>query len=139
MCSQQNDAGGQVFDFRSLRCEMATLADAAGVSPRVVQKLMRHSTLELTVRYARPRAVDIEAATSKLPSLRPDSQSPESMAATGTDGVIHRKTFAPFLRPEGDGSMRIQSVPGDLGGVDVEAGRDTKNTASPMISSGLPP
>ena len=31
------DASGLVFDFHSLRCEMATLADAAGVSPRVVQ------------------------------------------------------------------------------------------------------
>jgi hypothetical protein len=27
------DQGGMVFDFHSLRCEMATLADAAGVSP----------------------------------------------------------------------------------------------------------
>ena len=32
------DAGGLVFDFHSLRCEMATLADQAGVTPRVVQK-----------------------------------------------------------------------------------------------------
>ena len=27
------DAAGLVFDFHSLRCETATLADAAGVSP----------------------------------------------------------------------------------------------------------
>ena len=53
---------GRVFDFHSLRCELATLADAAGVSPRVVQRLMRHSKLEMTGRYTRPRAVDIEAA-----------------------------------------------------------------------------
>ncbi len=59
------DAAGFVFDFHSLRCETATLADAAGVSPRVVQKLMRHSTLELTGRYTRPRAVDIEAAAPR--------------------------------------------------------------------------
>ena len=32
------DAAGMVFDFHSLRCELATLADAAGVSPRVVQR-----------------------------------------------------------------------------------------------------
>src|SRR5262249_12142326 len=31
------DAAGLVFDFHSLRCETATLADAAGISPRVVQ------------------------------------------------------------------------------------------------------
>ena len=40
------DASGLFFDFHSLRCQTATLADAAGVSPRVVQRLMRHSTLE---------------------------------------------------------------------------------------------
>ena len=48
------DAGGLVFDFHALRCQCATLADQAGVTPRVVQKLMRHSTLELTGRYTRP-------------------------------------------------------------------------------------
>ncbi|WZO99340.1 tyrosine-type recombinase/integrase [Isosphaeraceae bacterium EP7] len=78
--------GGLVFDFHALRCQCATLADQAGVSPRVVQKLMRHSTLELTGRYTRPRMVDIESAASSLRSLRPDSPSREFMAATGTDG-----------------------------------------------------
>ena len=81
------DQGGLVFDFHALRCEMATLADQAGVSPRVVQRMMRHSSLELTGRYTRPRAVDIEAATSKLPSLKVDAPQAEKavLAATGTD------------------------------------------------------
>jgi integrase len=48
------DASGQFFDFHSLRCELATLAEAAGMSPRVVQKLMRHSKPEMTGRYTRP-------------------------------------------------------------------------------------
>ena len=80
------DGGGLVFDFHSLRCEMATLADAAGVSPRVVQRLMRHSTLELTGRYTRPRAMDMEAAAGMLPSLKPADNVQEVMAATGTAG-----------------------------------------------------
>ncbi len=63
------DASGLFFDFHSLRSETATLADAAGVSPRVGQKLMRHSTLELTGRSTRPRAVDIEAAAGMLPRV----------------------------------------------------------------------
>src|SRR5208337_1532761 len=79
------DAGGLVFDFHALRCQMATLADAAGVTPRVVQRLMRHSTLELTGRYTRPRAVDIEHAAESLPSLRPNADKPESLVMTGTD------------------------------------------------------
>jgi integrase len=80
------DESGLFFDFHSLRCEMATLADAAGVSPRVVQRLMRHSSLELTGRYTRPRAGDIDAAAGMLPSLKPEDDQPEILAATGTDG-----------------------------------------------------
>jgi hypothetical protein len=63
------DAAGLVLDSHIPRCETATLADAAGVSPRVVLRLMRHSTLEPTGRHTRPRAVDIEAA-SMLPTLK---------------------------------------------------------------------
>ncbi len=79
------DASGLFFDFHSLRCQTATLADAAGVSPRVVQKMMRHSTLELTGRYTRPRAVDIEAAAGLLPSLKPTENGSERVVMTGTD------------------------------------------------------
>jgi hypothetical protein len=79
------DDAGHVFDFHSLRCQLATLADAAGVSPRVVQRLMRHSKLEMTGRYTRPRAVDIEAAASMIPRLKPTQGEADFMAATGTD------------------------------------------------------
>jgi integrase len=85
------DAAGRVFDFHSLRCQMATLADAAGVSPRVVQRMMRHSKLEMTGRYTRPRAVDLESAAQSLPSLRTTTR-PEALAATGTDGQDTRAT-----------------------------------------------
>jgi hypothetical protein len=79
------DEVGRVFGFHSLRCECATLADAAGVSPRVVQALMRHSDLRLTGRYTRPRVVDIEAAASMLPTLKRAGSEPGPIALTGTD------------------------------------------------------
>ena len=88
------DAGGLVFDFHALRCQCATLADQAGVTPRVVQKLMRHSTLELTGRYTRPRAVDLNRATESLPSLRPDPDrsNASTLGATGTENnFAHRQ------------------------------------------------
>jgi len=91
------DASGLYFDFHSLRCQMASNADAAGVSPRVVQRLMRHSTLELTDRYTKRRQGDIRAAASILPSLRPEGNRPESPAATGADGT-------PSHRPAPDGA-----------------------------------
>ncbi len=79
------DAAGLVFDFHSLRCQTATLADQAGCSPRVVQRMMRHSTLELTGRYTRPRAVDMEDAARSMPTLRPSSRERGMIEATGTD------------------------------------------------------
>ena len=100
------------FDFHSLRCQTATLADAAGVSPRVVQRLMRHSTLELTGRYTRPRAVDIEAAASMIPSLKPEADRPgaSALAATGTDSVMpDRPDLAAHWQRAGDGLGRNQS------------------------------
>ena len=96
------DAGGLVFDFHALRCQCATLADRAGVTPRVVQKLMRHSTLELTGRYTRPRVVDLNNAAESLPSLRPDSDHPytSALAATGTEGgFAHRQPSETDDRP----------------------------------------
>jgi integrase len=81
------DGGGLVFDFHSLRCETATLADAAGVSPRVVQRLMRHSKEEMTSRYTRPRTVDIHAAAERIPSLRPAERTAGEVIMTGTDST----------------------------------------------------
>jgi integrase len=127
------DASGLFFDFHSLRCQMATNADAAGVTPRVVQKLMRHSTLELTGRYTKPRVVDIEAAARMLPSLRPEGDNPESLAATGTDGQIHKQTFAHHLPTEGDVSSR------DLSSSDmiVHSNEPKSTNEKPLISQGL--
>lgn len=65
------ELGGEYFDFHALRCQTATLADAAGVSPRVVQRLMRHSTLELTDRYTRPRDGEVRKAAARMPDLAP--------------------------------------------------------------------
>ncbi len=103
------DSAGLVFDFHALRCQHATLLDLAGVTPRVVQKLMRHSTLELTGRYTKPRAVDLERAASSLPTLRPrpESSGAAKAAATGTDGPSINDPFAHYLPTGGDGKWRI--------------------------------
>lgn len=95
------DAGGRVFDFHSLRCQLATSLDAAGVTPRVVQKLMRHSSLELTGKYTRPRAVDLDAAALSVPSLRPETHKPEAPALpmTGTEGANRRPQTRPTVAP----------------------------------------
>ncbi len=108
------DAAGLVFDFHSMRCQCATLADAAGVSPRVVQRMMRHSTLELTGRYTRPRMHDLAGATAAMPTLRPVSPGAEPMAATGTEGRPIGEHLAHYLPTGGDGRGRIVA---DAGGI----------------------
>jgi hypothetical protein len=145
------DAAGLVFDFHSLRCETATLLDAAGVSPRVVQQIMRHHSLELTGRYMRPRAVDVEAAVSRLPSLRPAGDRPEAMAATGTDGETHRQSLAPPLLHFPAVEGRGESPPVMMTGSDVQASMDGKcleigdfvadgrGESSPVVDAGKPP
>jgi integrase len=105
----QDDAG-LFFDFHSLRCECATLLDLAGVSPRVVQKKMRHSTLELTGRYTRPRVADLERATDALPSLRPAEPQPGTLAATGTDPAPNA---TPVATDSAEDSRNLLSVQGD--------------------------
>ena len=115
------DASGLFFDFHSLRCQTATLADAAGVSPRVVQKLMRHSSLELTGRYTRPRTVDIEAAAGMLPTLKPEGSRPEALAATGTDGQPISEDFSLLLPYSGDESGRNRADQGVIADSNVPA------------------
>jgi integrase len=128
------DASGLFFDFHSLRCQTATLADAAGVSPRVVQRLMRHSSLELTGRYTRPRVVDIENAASLIPSLKPEGDRPEALAATGTDDSPQHVTipFAVSLPCAGDATGRSRTLPDVMAGSDAPpsmGGERLKNQA----------
>ena len=92
------DAAGLVFDFHSTRCEHATLLDLAGVSPRVIQRKMRHSTLELTGRYTRHRDADLDAATAALPDLRP-------VVAEG-ERIRNRREVAHHLPTTGDSPGR---------------------------------
>jgi integrase len=109
------DSGGLVFDFHALRCQCATLADQAGVTPRVVQRMMRHSTLELTGRYTRPRPVDLNRAAESLPSLRPEPSGPEVsvLPATGIDnGVSHLPPILPHTGVR-TGPVRTGQRPSD--------------------------
>jgi hypothetical protein len=82
---------------------------------------MRHSSLELTGRYTRPRAVDIEAAASMLPSLKSDGSKPEALAATRTDGRPISKDFSLVLPYSGDAEGRSGTVTGEMTHLDGPA------------------
>ena len=64
------DEAGRVFDFHSLRHQTGTMLARAGVHPRDAQAHMRHSTIELTMKYYTHlrKGAEIETA-AKIPDL----------------------------------------------------------------------
>ena len=77
--------GKQVADFHALRHTCGSWLAAAGVHPKVIQAVMRHSTITLTMdRYTHLFKGDEAAAVGQLPDLSPAAG--EVTAATGTDG-----------------------------------------------------
>lgn len=81
------DENGLVFDFHALRSQCATLMDQASCSPWHVQRLMRHSTLDLTGCYTRPRSQDLHQAVASIPSLRQPSMEPNRGVLDDNTGV----------------------------------------------------
>jgi len=95
------DAEGRVADFHSLRHRYITELAAAGVNPKVVQTLARHSSITLSLdRYTHVALFDQSAALDALPAL-PAKAAPESLRATGTDGnaPTGQKMVAPLVAP----------------------------------------
>ena len=127
---EYRDASGQVFDFHSLRCQHATLLDAAGISPRVVQKMMRHSTLELTGRYTRPQANALRSAAESLPSLRPEPAPP-----TGGIGQIGNRPPLHFPYA-GDTACQGEALPVQNEATPAEAEVGRKSFAPSRLGDG---
>lgn len=77
------DDADRRLDFHSLRHTTGTWLAAAGVHPKVIQRIMRHSTITLTMdRYAHAFKNDEAAALEKLPQV---SVAVDARRATGTD------------------------------------------------------
>lgn len=64
------DAAGRVFDFHSLRHQTGTMLARAGVHPKDAQIHMRHSSIEITMKYYThlSKGAEIETA-AKIPDL----------------------------------------------------------------------
>ena len=75
---------GKVADFHALRHTTGSWLAAAGVHPKVIQRIMRHSTITLTMdRYTHPFKGDESAAIASLPDLSKPHDA-EAGKATGT-------------------------------------------------------
>ncbi len=84
--------------FHSLRHSCGTLLAAAGVYPKVNQRIIRHSTITLTMdRYTHLFKGDEADALRKLPDL--STPPAEQACATGTDDRFARVDATP---PDGE-------------------------------------
>ena len=80
-------------DIHSLRHSFATWIGESGISPKAAQKLMRHSDVNLTMRYTHARDEVEMKAFDALPAARLNSGR-QSHNATGTGSL------APMLAPD---------------------------------------
>ncbi len=66
----KRDDRGRTIDVHALRHTFGTNLSKAGVSPRVAQAAMRHSSIDLTMNvYTDPRLLDVQGAVESLPSM----------------------------------------------------------------------
>ena len=92
----------QQADFHSLRHTYLSRLGRSGASPKVMQMLARHSTVELTLgRYTHAGLFDLSSAVNALPPL-PIKDAPQTepavLRATGTDDVCG-PSMAPNFGP----------------------------------------
>ncbi len=85
------DEAGRYADFHSLRHSTGSLLAASGAHPKVVQAIMRHSDINLTMsRYTHIFRGQESEAVAGLPDLSLPSQAKAENTATGTDDrVVH--------------------------------------------------
>ena len=77
---------GLYFDFHALRHQTGTLLAASGVHPKVAQKIMRHSDINLTMsRYTHILTGQEAKAVAGLPDLSLPSSKAQKAVASGTD------------------------------------------------------
>jgi integrase len=78
----KHDDRGRSLDVHALRHTFGTHLSKAGVSPRVAQAAMRHSSLHLTMNiYTDPTLLDVAGAINALPTFAPESSAAAQIGA----------------------------------------------------------
>ena len=104
----KRDDRGRTIDVHALRHTFGTNLSKAGVSPRVAQAAMRHSTIDLTMNvYTDPRLLDVQGAVESLPSMSVTSElTPHKQRmAAGAENLV-----APTVAPTSDFPRNSQST-----------------------------
>ncbi len=83
------DDAGRYADFHALRHSTGSLLAAAGVHPKVIQAIMRHSDINLTMsRYTHIFHGQESEVVTRLPDFSKPSKKKQRAVATGTDNVL---------------------------------------------------
>jgi hypothetical protein len=123
------DDAGRYADFHSLRHTTGTLLAATGAHPKVVQSIMRHCDINLTMsRYAHVLRGQESEAVAGLPDFSLSSGHKQKAVATGTDG---RSDLAENLARIG--GRRCTAVDGDGHNTLTEGSKTTNLTANGRI------
>jgi len=104
------DDAGRYADFHALRHSTGSLLVASGAHPKIVQSIMRHSDINLTMsRYTHIFRGQESKAVADLPDLSLPSKEKQKAVATGTDnkpiGAVQHSVkeltpkLTPFLTP----------------------------------------
>ena len=104
----KSDDRGRTVDVHALRHTFGTMLSKAGVSPRVAQAAMRHSSIDLTMNvYTDPRLLDVQGAVESLPSITVTSEptAQRQRIAAGAENLV-----APLVAPTADFSSVSQST-----------------------------
>jgi integrase len=97
------DSAGRYADFHALRHTFLSRLGRSGASPKAMQMLARHTTVQLTLgRYTHASLHDLDGAVNALPPLPTDAPSTgrDELRATGTDGRVGTLPAAPSAAPK---------------------------------------
>ncbi len=82
------DNSGRIADFHALRHTCGSLLASAGTHPKVMQSIMRHGDINLTMsRYSHTYQGQESDAIASLPDLTKPSRERQQAKQTGTDAV----------------------------------------------------
>ncbi len=110
----KQDDRGRTIDVHALRQTFCTLLSQGGVTPRIAQAAMRHSSVDLTMNtYTDARLLDVHGALDVLPDLPLESAAPKAARANGTLGRPDQ--FAPGFAPTPYKPGPSRSSPGNVG------------------------
>lgn len=130
LCYRDHD--GKQADFHALRHTYLSRLGRSGASPKAMQRLARHSTVELTLgRYTHAGLYDLAEAVERLPSLpveSGDQRQVTPLRATGTDGN-RKSVVAPLVAPVGAKSCRTMTTADE-----IEPSRSRQFPSSQVLS-----